>query len=261
MRVVLTQPSVRGTAPENFAYVTQLLDAYRPRTEAPDVIVLPELIGFGLTTEQYRDVLVKLATRYGAHVIGGSHFGGEQDHRINQGFVVAPDGRLLASYEKANPYSGERDHGAASGTGGAHVLINGVSCFVTICADFFHADTFMRLNERPDVIFVTASSVSRRPTPDMARARWRHAMIARAFEQTAHIAVSDWAYPVGGQNELPASGVSGMAYPDAEHPDNLISTLGEAEIAVYDLELSRGRTLFADQQARGFAIAGTRGRV
>jgi predicted amidohydrolase len=261
MRVVLTQPKVRGTAHDNFAYVTQLLDTHRPNIAHPDVIVLPELIGFGLNTEQYQEALVALADRYGAYIVGGSHFRDEREQRINQGFVVAPNGDIVAPYEKANPYFGERDHGAASGSGGAAFVVNGVSCYVTICADFFHAETFMALNERPDVIFVTASSVSRKPTPDLARARWKHAMIARAFEQTAHVAVSDWAYPVGGQNELPASGVAGMAYPDAEKPDDLISTLGEAEIAVYDLDLSRGRLLFADQQARGFAIAGTRGNA
>ncbi|MBK1794649.1 carbon-nitrogen hydrolase family protein [Devosia sp. WQ 349] len=261
MRVVLTQPSVRGTAQDNFTYVTRLLDTHRPRLESPDVIVLPELIGFGLTIEQYRNALVELASRYQAHIIGGSHFRDAKDHLVNQGLVVAPDGEVLASYEKANPYFGERDHGAGRGNGGAHVVLNGVACFVTICADFFHADTFMRFQERADIVFVTASSVSRKPTPDMARARWKHAMIARAFEQTAHVAVSDWAYPVGGQNELPASGVAGIAYPDAEQPDNLISTLGEAEIAVYDIDISRGRMLFADQEARGFAIAGTRGHA
>lgn len=261
MRVVLTQPNVRGTAQDNFAHVSRLLDGKSPALQNPDVIVLPELIGFGLSTAQYQEALIAMAARYGAHIIGGSHFRDEQNGLINQGFVVAPSGDILASYEKENPYFGERDHGAASGNGGCYVLINGVSCFVTICADFFHADTFNRLNERPDIIFVTASSVSRKPTPDMARARWKHAMIARAFEQTAHVAVSDWAYPVGGQNQLPASGVAGMAYPDAEQPENLISTLGDSEIAVYDLDLSRGRNLFADQQARGFAIAGTRGHA
>jgi predicted amidohydrolase len=254
MRVVLTQPNVRMKDGSDFAYVTALLRGRRFRGKADDVIVLPELIGEGSSTPEYLEAVSALAIGFGCHVVGGSHFADVDGRVFNQGVVVDPAGAVVTQYEKANPYGLERSFSAAAGEAGARFRIGEVECFVLVCADFWHADAYRHQDVPPEIIFVPAFSVSRKSTPDLARARWRHAMIARAFEQAAYIAVSDWAYPVG-KEIRPSSGVAGLAHPDPARTSDLLRSLGRSEVRVFNIDPEAGRLLRADQKSRGFEIA------
>lgn len=254
MRVVLTQPNVRKLDGTDIGRISRSLRRRAFKGAPGDVILLPELVGEGYTTGDYRAAISGMAREFGCHVIGGSQFDQSGSLALNGGVVVDPAGDTIAHYQKANPYGRERDISQAGDRAGASFRIGGVACFVSVCADFWHVETYRHLETPPEVIFVPALSVSRKSSPDMARARWRHAMIARAFEQAAYIAVSDWAYPVSG-GDHPSSGVAGLAHPDPETTALLLRSLGRNQVGIFDIDLEAGRLLRADQKSRGFEIA------
>lgn len=136
MRVVLTQPSARTRGGSDFAYISGLLREKRFRGQPGDVIVLPELVGEGSSTPDYIAAVTDLAAEFGCHVVGGSHFASVDGQIINQGVVVDRHGVIIAQYEKANPYGGEREVSVAGEQAGARFSIEGVECFVLVCADF-----------------------------------------------------------------------------------------------------------------------------
>jgi predicted amidohydrolase len=254
VRVVLTQPKLWLRDGGDIERTGQSLRRRGFRGEAGDVIVLPELVGEGYTPGDYGRAIADMARGFGCHVVGGSQFAQVDGVSVNGGIVVDPSGDTIATYNKANPYGREREISQRGGRAGASFRIGGVECFVTVCADFWHAETYRQLDTQPEIIFVPAFSVSRKSSPDLARARWRHAMIARAFEQAAFIAVSDWAYPVSG-GEHPSSGVAGLAHPDPASVTHLLRGLGRSQTGIFDIDFEAGRKLRADQQSRGFDIA------
>lgn len=254
MKVVLTQPTVWMRDGTDIGRISQSLKRSGFKGAPKDAILLPELVGEGYTTKDYRMAVSDMARGFDCHVIGGSHFDNASGQAVNAGIVVDPSGDIIAHYDKANPYGRERDMSRAGSKAGASFRIGGVDCFVSVCADFWHTETYRHLEVPPDVIFVPALSVSRKSTPDMARARWRHAMIARAFEQAAYIAVSDWAYPVSG-GDHPSSGVAGLAHPEPETTKGLLRLLGRSKVGIFDIDLNAARLLRADQKSRGFEIA------
>ena len=254
MKVVLTQPNVWMRDGTDIGRISRSLQRRGFKGASDDVVLLPELVGEGYATNDYHLAIGDMARAFGCHVIGGSRFDDAGGRAVNGGIVVDPAGDTIAHYQKANPYGRERDISQAGSRAGASFRIGVVDCFVSVCADFWHMETYRRLDVPPEVIFVPALSVSRKSSPDMARARWRHAMIARAFEQAAYIAVSDWAYPVSG-GDHPSSGVAGLAHPDPETTNDLLLSLGRSSVGIFDIDLDAGRLLRADQKSRGFEIA------
>ncbi|MBI4046426.1 MAG: carbon-nitrogen hydrolase family protein [Devosia nanyangense] len=258
MRVVLTQPKTKANDQSNIRQIGRLLHKAGFVGDVHDAIVLPELVGEGATADEYVSDVSALAREFGCHVIGGSHFVTERGAIINRGVVVNADGEIIAQYSKANPYGAERVVSDAKGQGGVSFRIGDVECFAASCADFFHLETFQGLRARPEILFVPAFTVSRKSSPVMARARWRHAMVARAFEQAAFVAVSDWAHPVTGYGRYPSSGVAGLAHPDPSEPSDLLKLVGRRQVGIFDIDLEACRLLRADQRARGFEIARVR---
>jgi predicted amidohydrolase len=122
-----------------------------------------------------------------------------------------------------------------------------------ICADFWHADAFHGAGDAPDLILVPAFSASQRAEPHMARARWRHAMVARAYEFAAFVAVSDWAHPTPFGASV-ASGAAGLAHPNPARAQDLHRGLGRRRVAAFELDLEAARDLRANRQARGFDL-------
>lgn len=254
MRLVLTQPKRRLGEGKDIAAIGRALERTGFAGAADDVIVLPEGVSDGQARGRYEEMVASLAQCFGCHVVGGSHVEMAGDKLVNEGVVMNGAGEIVARYAKSNPYGAERHYAADHGMGATRFRIGDAECLAMICADFFHAEMFQGLAARPDLIFVPAFSVSRKATPHMARARWRHAMIARAFEQAAYVAVSDWAYPVMGHIS-PSSGVAGLAQPDPPTPAELLQTLGRRSLGVFAIDLDAARLLRTDQQDRGFDIA------
>lgn len=255
MRVVVTQlGSRRASGASSIAEGHRLLRRFNGDVGPEDVVLLPELIGGEATSDAYDAEVQSLAAELGAWVVGGSHFARDQTGWTNSGVVADPWGRVVARYGKLNPYGGERSRGTKPGGGPVSVTIGGISCLVMICADFWHSTAFPAAGPTPDLILVPAFSASQRPQPEMARARWRHAMVARAYEFSAFIAVSDWAHPVQFDGRA-SSGVAGFAHPNPVRPQDLHQNLGRRRVASFDVDVSSAAELRVNRAQRGFDLS------
>lgn len=231
MRVVITQPNVRREdGGSNITHVERLLLPLKGRLGTSDVVLLPELVGGDTKSEDYEREVKSLASRLGAWVVGGSHFARQDRETTNTGVVANPYGEIAGRYGKLNPYGDERARVTKPGCGPLLIQIGEVSCLVMICADFWHSTAFSQADTAPDLILVPAFSASQRSEPQMARARWRHAAVARAYEFTVFVAVSDWAHPVGFGTGL-SSGAAGLAHPNPSSPGGLYRPLARRRFA------------------------------
>jgi predicted amidohydrolase len=254
VRVVVTQPGRRSEdGLSDIASTRRLLGRLAVGVRAGDLVLLPELIGGEADAHAYQAEVQALASDLGAWVVGGSHFAHDAGQRTNRGIVADPSGRAVASYGKLNPYGDERMRSGRSGPGPASFQIGEISCLVMICADFWHASAFAAASPLPDLILVPAFSLSQRPDPHMARARWRHAMVARAYEFAAFVAVSDWAHPVAYETAT-SSGVAGLAHPNPSSRADLHRTLGRRRAAAFDLDMEAVRELRSNREGRGFDL-------
>jgi predicted amidohydrolase len=254
LRLVLTQPAIQFSEHQSrIRDMARLLERSRQVLASQDVLVLPELIGGEIGHDEYLSDVRWLSHVTHAWVVGGSHHSKNGNRVINCGVVVDPSGQEVASYEKAHPYGREIDGGVLAGHGGALFEVNGLRCMVIICADFWYASSFHVGEPGPDVIIVPAFSFSQRPTPQMARARWRHAAIARAYEFAAFIGVSDWAHPVDYHGEA-SSGVAGLAHPNPSKIGELYRELGRHRVRTFDLDVEAQRDLRRNRVRRGFDL-------
>jgi predicted amidohydrolase len=254
VRVILVQPASRS--PDGGSQIAEMGRLIAGSGECPgseDIVVLPELIGGEAGAAEYAQEVRSLARRLGAWVVGGSHYRREATHRINAGVVASPLGGIAARYEKLHPYGAEAGGGVRAGRGAAAFRIGDISCLAMICADFWHAPA-LNLPSSPDLILVPAFSASQRPRPQMARARWRHAMIARAYEWAAFVAVSDWAHPVPLGADR-SSGVAALAHPNPDAPSGLFRALGARQVGAFALDFEAVRDLRADRRKRGFDLS------
>jgi predicted amidohydrolase len=253
MRIVLTQPRRRtGDGAADLCAIAELVAASSIELCADDILVLPELIGGEATRPDYVDALSWLAQTVGAHVVGGSHLYRHGGHAINRGLVVDPTGAEIAWYEKANPYGSERA-ALGRGKGGARFAVGSVQVLVLICADFWYPQAFDGSGAAPDIVIVPAFSVSRQPAPHLARARWRHAAVARAYDLPAFVAASDWAHPVALVDGR-SSGAAGLAHPNPASARKLFQSLGRHGVMAFDIDLEALDDLRADRKDRGFLI-------
>jgi predicted amidohydrolase len=255
MRVVLVQPGRRSAdGSSQIAEMGRLIEASGEGLGAEDVVVLPELIGGESDAADYVAEVRTLASRLGAWVVGGSHYRRSGGHRINAGAVSSPLGEIAAVYEKRHPYGGEAGGATRPGQGPASFRVGDVTCLAMICADFWHAGAFAG-TPSAELILVPAFSTSQRPEPRMARARWRHAMVARAYELAAFVAVSDWAHPVAFGAER-SSGVAGLAHPNPATSAELLRPLGRRRVRSFALDLQAVHDFRANRRARGFDLVG-----
>lgn len=250
MRVILLQPArwhVDGL--RNFTGIAaDLVDLGSAGTP---LVILPELLGSDLERHVYEDAARGLARSLGAWVVAGSH----HDHRgngvVNSGIAVDPHGDVVATYEKANPYGVEVESGVRPGSGPTVFEIDGRRVGVMLCADFWFADSFDLVGQM-DVIAVPAFSITQRRRPESARSLWTHMAVARAYEHTTFVAISDWAESAR-YGDRPSSGVAGLADPNpAEADGQYYSVLGDRRIEAFTVTFDLLRDLRANRSARGF---------
>lgn len=132
--------------------------------------------------------------------------------------------------------------------------IGGVSVLVAICADFWHLARG-DLDASPDAIAVPAFSVTQKSTPHLARARWRHQAIAKAYELTAFVGISDWAASVRHADGR-SSGAAGFAQPNPTYVRELFSGIGTRTVAGFEIEPAQIVALRDDRRRRGFMAMG-----
>jgi len=262
LRLVLTQPATEFS--QERSHIRDLAFLLKMRRGSEDIIVLPELIGGSADRSEYLAELRWLSTQTGAWVVGGSHHWKQAHGVVNCGVVVDPGGEVIAAYEKSHPYGQELDEGVVAGKGAAVFEIDGLRCVAAICADFWYASSFCAAAADPDIVMVPSFSFSQRSTPSMAKARWRHAAIARAYELAAFVGISDWAYPVAWRGR-PSSGVAGFAHPNPADVAGLYRALGRRRVRAFELDMAALRDLRANRDQRGFGVtnrqAGESGRA
>ena len=252
MRLILTQPAIQFTEHSSHIQdIMPLLEGAEVKLGSTDILVLPELIAGNSDRSEYLSEVRSLSHSTGAWVVGGSHYWHETDRIVNCGVVADPKGQIVAVYEKSHPYGQEIRDGVRPGSGGAFLEVNGLRCQVLICADFWYASSFNACEMGPDIVIIPAFSFSQRPTPALARARWKHAAIARAYEFMTFIAISDWAYPVAYRGRA-SSGVAGFAHPNPAAVTGLFQGVGQSCVRSFELEMAALNDLRANRNERGF---------
>jgi predicted amidohydrolase len=252
LRLILTQPALQFS--EHHSRIRDIipaLDRAKTALGSADILVLPELIAGSADRSEYLSDVRSLSENTGAWVVGGSHYWRDADRIVNCGIVANPRGQVVATYEKSHPYDQESHDGVTPGNGGAFFEVNGVRCFVLICADFWYASSFNACEVRPDIVIVPAFSVSQRPIPALARARWKHAAIARAYEFMTFIAISDWASPVAYRGRA-SSGVGGLAHPNPAEVTGLFQSLGRSRLRAFELDIGALDDLRVNRDERRF---------
>lgn len=252
MRLILTELPLTLESDANFDAVQSAIGESAIGPGLDDLLVLPELIGFGSSRTHYEGRVVDLARSLGCYVVGGSHYGVREPERgvgrVNGGLAVSPSGALLGRYEKRHPYGGASD--AQPGSPHAPFTIAGRTVRVLVCADFWYADLWL---ETPgaDLVLVPALSVSRKETPNYARQLWRHMAVSRAYEFCTYVGISDFASGWPGP-EHGASGVAGLADPTGIDPAAFFRPVGPAGVRVHSLDFEQLDALRADRGRRGF---------
>ncbi len=251
MRLLLVQPRLSmALDARNVESVGQLLLDSGVTPARDDVALLPEHVSMATTREAYVAELGALARRLGCHVVSGSHHERRGNVVVNCGLVVDADGQSLGSYEKLRPYAAERP-AVTPGSHFGELSIGGRQVLVLVCADFWFADVFARAGVLPDLVLVPALSVTRKATPDYSRALWRHLAVARAYEFGCYVGISDWAH-VSNPPALSASGVGGLADPTSVDPERMFVPIGEAGVAVVEIDFSALEAFRRDRAERGF---------
>jgi predicted amidohydrolase len=125
VKLVLVQlPLLAGQGTHNWDLVRRALER-RPLDLCPhDVVVLPELLDQRPEREAYEDAVRSLARGLGCHVVGGSHYEGRGDAKVNSGIVADAAGRIVSRYEKLRPYGSRRD-GVAAGRRPGDLMVGG----------------------------------------------------------------------------------------------------------------------------------------
>ena len=240
MKVFLTQLRARSDdAGENFRGVTKLVERSRFGFSREDILVLPELIGGDLERKDYEQLTIDLARRIGCHVVGGTNHQKRRGKTVNSGIVVDPQGTIVAAYDKLRPYGVETQLGVGSGRAVGQLEILGCRTMVLVCADFWYSDVFVRhIRPRPDLILVPTFSISRRSSPRIARSLWRSMAIARAYEFSVYVGISDWAYPCEYYG-FRSSSVAGFTDPRPVNGNGFFERIGDRSLVKYEVDLPR----------------------
>jgi predicted amidohydrolase len=253
VKVFLTQLRARSEAArENFRAVAKLIGRSRHRFSPDDILVLPELIGGDSGRKDYEQSTIDLAQRIGCHVVGGTYHQTNRGTTINSGIVADSRGTIVAAYDKLRPYGIEGVLGVVPGKAVGQFEIKGCRVLILVCADFWYSKVFIRqIRPRPDLILVPTFSISRRSSPRMARSLWRSMAIARAYEFSVYVGISDWAYPCEYHGSKSCS-VAGLANPRPADDKGFFDRIGDRSLVKYELDLPRLRELRRHRNEHAF---------
>ena len=252
MKVVVTQPRTWTADPvQNFRGVERSQALAGVEVGPDDVLVLPELIGAAAACAQYQALVSDLALSLSCWVVGGSHQCHHPTGFVNHGVVCTPTGQVATELDKLNPYGPERDLGVQPGTRKGSFTVSGRRVVVALCADFFHPGWLA--HERPDVVAVSAFSVTRLPFARPAREAWRHMTAARSYELGAYVAVSDWA-PSASYDGAFSSGAAGTARPYPSTRGTYFKPIGKRTTATLAVDADMLDALRDDREQLGFLV-------
>ena len=176
----------------NFDRVRQLLAEAAPAKNS--LVVLPEMFATGFTmnaeamaepdggpTEQF---LAAVAKEFGICLVAGAALRGRDGRARNRALVFSPEGELLASYAKMQPFTpgGEAEHYTA-GDGPAAFRWGECTVSPFICYDVRFPEVFRAAvaAHRPELFAVIANFPAKRIQ------HWVRLLQARAIENQAYV--------------------------------------------------------------------------
>jgi predicted amidohydrolase len=189
---ILQYPIAWESRENNFATIQEALRQSPP--EPGSMLVLPEMFstGFSMNVETFAETtdgpsstfLRELALRHGICTVGSFPFRcpDEASKGLNRLLAFAPDGTLLARYDKIHPFTYGQE--AKHYLGGQRLPLfdyGGWRVCPTICYDLRFPEMYRRavLDGGADLILVIANWPSRR------REHWNALLRARAIENQA----------------------------------------------------------------------------
>ena len=210
---VLQMPVAIGAREENAATLRRMMAS--AMTDAPDVIVLPELWDIGFfprPLEAHADeggawtqsTLSALAKQYGVHIVGGSVAVKEGDHIANRCYIFGRDGALVARYDKTHLFSpAKEERFFRKGDCRTAFTLDGVSCAVAVCYDLRFPELFRRYAlDDAALIFLPAA------WPTARIEHWRVLSEARAVENQVFFIAANGSgafangMPLGGRSAI-----------------------------------------------------------
>lgn len=251
---VLQMPVAIGAREVNMAALRRMTED--AMTDAPDVVVLPELWDIGFfprPLEKYVDedgvkaktLLSLLAKEYHVNFVGGSVAVRESDYIANRCYVFDRNGNLVAAYDKTHLFSPAKEEKFfRKGDHRAVFFLDGVKCAVAVCYDLRFPELFRRYAlEDAAVIFLPSA------WPTARIAHWRTLSQARAVEnQVFFVAVNGSGAFANG---MPLGGHSAIIDPwgerlaEAEEGEAILSA--GIDLSVRD-EIKRTIDVFHDRR-------------
>lgn len=229
MKVALFQPRLSRNHLRNVERIQFLVDRYRRPLKKADVCVLPECWFRSRSRSEYEQACREIQRRLGMVLIAGSHHEEASGRVYNRGIVLDSRGQIIARYGKNHPFDTEVKEGVRGLSQVCEFRIGRIQAAVLICADFFFSEIFHRFKNQPDVVFVPAESVSSSTNdPRYGRSLWQQMAIARAYEFTTFVAVSDWAVSRAART----CGVSCFVDPTVQDPHAFCQSIGEEGILI-----------------------------
>ena len=195
MRVSSIQFSIESGKPDhNFSTVKRLVEKAVQSSQAPDVILLPELwsTGYALrhcaelsspSGEREANFLGELAVQYHVAFAGGSVLAEENGRFFNRAQVIDSSGQYIAWYDKIHLF-GPMGEGAYLAPGGKRLVFTlmGMPCSCLICYDLRFGELWTKLRaEGVQTVFISAE------WPMSRQLHWKTLLQARAVEHQIFI--------------------------------------------------------------------------
>lgn len=163
-------------------------------SEAPDVIVLPELwtTGYDLIRldeiadengEASKNFLAKLAKQYHVNIVGGSIAKKTVNGTTNTMYVFNKEGDCVSEYSKVHLFKLMDEHlYLQAGNSKGHFKLNEIACAGVICYDIRFPEWLrVHTTEGAEIIFVVAE------WPLARLDHWRTLLISRAIENQCYV--------------------------------------------------------------------------
>ncbi len=251
MKIALLQPKLAQKDPGgNLHTIHALVDRNLTKLRKVDICVLPECWFRSLSRREYESEARKIQKKLKTVLVAGSHHEADGVSVYNRGVVLGKDGRVLARYGKRHPFDREAHHGVKAHGEICEFKLGGARVAVMICADFFFSEIFHKFRHQPDIVFIPAESVSSSSNdPRYGRNIWHHTAVARAYEFTTFIAISDWAT----SSEARTCGATGFADPTTQDNEPFFQWAGEGEgVLIAQANLERLKTHRKRRQSMNF---------
>lgn len=168
--------------------------------KSSDIICFPEYwngMRRGSYTENIHDssmnFLKKIAIRYKAWIIGGSHLVNDTSSFFNRAHIVDPVGHLIGTYEKRHPFGYERIQEISPGNRNLFWKIDDWQATIQICSDLWNTNDYsLVVTKDIDLVFCPIlTTIPDQSYTAYGRFMWYNLAVIRAKEAATAVIVSD----------------------------------------------------------------------